>query len=305
MALLITVQAYSQRSNPSWLLSDEQESRFYELLHSLTKRTLVKARGGAPIFGYRGFSVRRAPGSELLFFVRQGIVDPGSHQESLVDQDRSVESFLLETSGDRIDETLREEARGALLEPAEKLLELRLGQFVGFTESPECPNVNAAADAPQYNPSLWNDIPAVTDHNNCYSYANNQPLGRAPLPGRAHDVFVVYANCGLDVIDEGGGVGIGAVRAAMADGLNRAPNFPEELKGGGGWYVAARLSEKFDDCHWLRQDFNGCWSQKNGEDVVTNVDSDGMIITDPWKGNFGKYSVFCAILITNSRVGIK
>jgi hypothetical protein len=302
MSLFVTAQAYSQRANPSWVLSDKQEGQFNELLRSLRQRTLVKARGGAPIFGYRGLSVRRVPGGEPLFFVSQGIVDPGSHQASLVDQNRSVEAFLLETSGDKVDETLREEVRGALSVPAEELLELRLRRLASFAGGSDCPNANLAADAPLYNPSLWNDIDAVRDDNNCYSYANNQPLGRAPLPGRAHDLFVAYSSCGLDGIEEG--TGVGAIKASMSDGLKPAPSFPGKLKEGDGWYVAARLSEKFDDCHWLRQDFAGCWSQKNGEDIVTNVDSDGAPITDPRRGNFGKYSIFCAILITNSRVTI-
>jgi hypothetical protein len=305
MPLLVTAHAYSQRANPSWLLSNAQESRFYQLLRSLRGHTLAKARGGLPVFGYRGFAVSQLPGGEPSFFVGNGIVDPGSHQASLLDQNRSMESFLLETSVSAIDETLREEVHGALEIPVEKLIELRLRLLTELPAEADCTSTNAAVDAPSYGPSLWNNLSTVRGDNNCYNYANNKPLNKAAIPGRANGVSIVYTSC------DGGGPQVPPlssgppVDCAVADHLTRAPNFPAKLNKGEGWYVAALLSDKFDDCHWLRQDFSGCWSHKNGEDIVKNIDADGNLITDPRSGNFGKYSIFCAVMITNPKVVIR
>jgi hypothetical protein len=299
MSLLVTMHVYSQRANPSWFLSSAQESRFNELFRGLREQTPLKARGGLPIFGYRGFAVSQIPGSEPSFFVSRGIVDPGSHQASLLDENRSVEAFLLESSGIGLDMDLKGEVDVVLQAPVKKLIELRLGQAAGMPSG--CPNANTAADAPSYDPARWNAISAVVGNNNCYNYATNKPLNNYATPGKAGGINITYTSCDGDGPE---GPVKGPAEGAVADGLKRTGNFPAKLDKGEGWYVAALLSEKSDDCHWLRQDFSGCWSHKNGEDEVRNVDADGRLITDPRLGNFGKYSIFCRFMIANIKVNI-
>jgi len=180
MALLVTAHAYSQRRNPSWILSDAQEDSFSEILRGMRERSPVKARGGIPIFGYRGFAVTQLPGAEPAYFVNRGIVDPGSHELSFLDENRSMETFLLSTAGSGVDETLKEEIRESLQESFENLLQLHLRRLQDETD---CPNVNIAADAPDYNPSPWNSVDSVRGNNNCYNYANDKPLGNSAIPG--------------------------------------------------------------------------------------------------------------------------
>ena len=262
----------------------------------------LKARGELPIFGYRGFAVSQAPGAEPRFFVNQGLVDPGSREASVLDENRAMESFLLETAGGAVDDILREEMVDALQEPLDKLINSRLENFLHPFTEPVCANANMAYDAPPYNPTPWNSVASVTGHNTCYNYANDKPLGNSAIPGRAHGKNVVYTSCEGDGPQ---GPRFGSVEGAIADGLRPAVNFPANLGRGDGWYVAARLSIKHDDCHWIRQDSSGCWSHKNGEDTVKNIDLGGHLITDPRACDCGKYSIFCGIMITDSKVVIR
>jgi len=43
------------------------------------------------------------------------------------------------------------------------------------------------------------------------------------------------------------------------------------------------------DYHYMRQDSDGTWSHKPGEEEVTNLDYSGDVITDPRAADVGKY----------------
>jgi hypothetical protein len=79
MTSRITLNVFSGRPNPTWLLNDSEEQQLADRLKSsqeLTERRPSGAYGG---LGYRGFSITRDaahPQGPLSMMVHQGIVGP-------------------------------------------------------------------------------------------------------------------------------------------------------------------------------------------------------------------------------------
>ncbi|WP_170229179.1 asparaginase domain-containing protein [Polyangium fumosum] len=132
-------------------------------------------------------------------------------------------------------------------------------------------------------------------NNNCYAYGCNIATNTFPQPGRASGNLLT-----LDTLD-------GATVAAYAtkDGLIEVGKdmaslfaFASSRKGTqgalDGHFVALMISPPGDanwpgDYHWARCDDNvefRSWSQKDGNDQVTNFDFAGNPIRDPAKANW-------------------
>jgi hypothetical protein len=299
MSRLVTLHVYSQRADPSWFISEEQERELARRLLLLPERAPLKARGGVPVFGYRGFSVSLLPAGGPVLSVSQGIVDPGPSELSLIDRDRTIERFLLETDGDAVPGVLREEVQLSLSKSVEELWSNRV--------KPPSPEAMAevackkmAEDAPAYKPEIWNTIADVRKNNNCYNYATDKLLCNSATPGKAHDISVVYSSC------LGSEEKPGPQAGAIADGLEARSDFSKKLAKGGGWYVALMLAETYQDCHFYRQDASGCWSHKLGESEASNQDASGNIITDPRNCDSGGiYTIFCTFMIAHPGVVIE
>jgi hypothetical protein len=91
----------------------------------------------------------------------------------------------------------------------------------------------------------------------------------------------------------------------LKDGLLKVNDFSAQLQPGEGWYVALAVRPGHD-CHWYRQDANGCWSHKPGVDEATNLDNSKNIITDPslTSCDRGPYTDFCGFMVTKKGVVI-
>lgn len=286
--LEVVLNVYSGRPNPQWTLTDAQENSFLSQLDQVTKTTLVKPSGVLPRLGYRGFQVTRGPRSPqgpLSLFIQEQIIDFGQLEPNRIADNRDLERWLLDTAKVSLPPKVRASITNEINRPAsdtEKYLSARLTG----SECPQC----MAADAPAYNPALWN-IPAVQPFNNCYNYANDQITNTFAQPGRAAGVEPVNIDC-----DD-------YQAAATADGLAFAAGFANPLAAGQGWYVALVVWPGVD-FHWYRQDDNGCWSHKPGQTPVTNLDNSGNLIADPQHCDLGDYN-FCCYMITNRNVVIQ
>ena len=227
---------------------------------------------------------------QIQLTVNDGIIDPGATGTSFFDREREIESWLLETAGDRVSGIVREHVRSALARPAEEAVQARAEHLIFKMPKPEC--VPKAEDAPFFDPVPWN-LDAVRLGNNCYNYANDQPRGSYAQPGRAAGINAGPLCTEMQL-------------AAKADGLAFQASFSRTLEPGEGWYVAlARWpgdQESPPDFHWYRQDRNGCWSHKPGQDEATNLDSSNHVITDPSACDRAPYIEFCAFMITNGSV---
>ncbi|MGE7993605.1 hypothetical protein ACQKPE_21725 [Pseudomonas sp. NPDC089554] len=180
-------------------------------------------------------------------------------------------------------------------------------------------------------------------NNNCYAYGCNITPNTFPQPGRQSGYLLTSADFSKPV------AGLGAVVSSYAvkDGLVMAGMNMAELmkfkssKQGinpgvgvgvgalGGHFVALMVSPAGDanwpgDYHWARCDNSsgGCdsWSQKDGNDQVTNFDFAGNPITNPatanWTVNQGpisntntnelvaSYQFYCFMFVPDSGVNI-
>jgi hypothetical protein len=286
MVTVVTLNTYSGRPNPSWTLTEEQEKTLTERMDALATITDARPSGVHGGLGYRGFQVARHvedPGRSDRFHVHESIVDRGIGSSNLA-ANPDLESWLAGTAGSAIADDLRQHVTSVI--NSATLNKFALNP-VGTTPCPP----NQAADAPAYNPGIWN-VPNVQPYNNCYNYANNNATNTFAQPGRAsgHQATVMTCN--------------NVQPAAQSDGLQPVANFAGKRTAGQGWYVALVVWPN-NDYHWYRQDNVGCWSHKPGQTAVRNVDNAGKAISDPRTCNRGPYTDFCSYMVTNKGVHIR
>jgi uncharacterized protein RhaS with RHS repeats len=132
---------------------------------------------------------------------------------------------------------------------------------LGRDPKPTCPPSNIP-----YEPDKWNGDSQGAE--NCYNYACNRKRGKFTGPGENSGEKYKQATC-----EE-------LVKAALRDGAV----MPNE-KGccpNGYHKIQAVITPRYqNDYHWYRQDNNGKWSHKDGDQSATNLDASGNEIDDP------------------------
>jgi len=288
MSLTVTLNVFSGRPNPVWTVPEGASEELNSRIAAITTTSNLKPAGVVAGLGYRGFSVRRNEESQPIY-IHGGIVDPSPTSPTLIASDREIETWLLSTAGSQIGDDVKAHVQESLQSSISDELLLYKWPFP-LAKCHPC----VAADAPVYNPAIWNTA-AVQPNNNCYNYANNRITNTFAQPGRATGhMYTQLNNCAA----------AGAVEpAAVSDGLHPVPNFAGHLAAGHGYYVALVLWPG-TDFHWYRQDKVGCWSHKPGSTAARNIDNAGHAIADPKIANRGPYTVFCTYMVTNHRVHI-
>ena len=147
----------------------------------------------------------------------------------------------------------------------------------------------------EYNSGYWQSI---TSSNNCYSYAINNPAtsGGTQQPGALAGVTISVER------DENKNINFpkyenDIIEAVKADFMayfnlsneNALQNYfreveRDELCPEGTYKIAFGVGyDGVDvDYHFYRQDASGYWSHKQGTTLVTNVDSNGSLLPDPY-----------------------
>ncbi len=128
------------------------------------------------------------------------------------------------------------------------------------------------------------------EHNNCYAYACQIASNTYAQPGRMSGYKLSRKFLDAEIIS-----------AAQKDGLINIGDSIDKVKdfnrnnGGLGHYVCLLISESNSqyglrsDYHWVRCDDNsnfGKWSYKMGTGMVTNLDFEGKLISDPSEANW-------------------
>lgn len=104
MTILVTLEVFSGRPNPRWVLGLDQEAEFNRLVLALAVGSPVPADER---LGYRGFRVAVAqPNAASHSLIVSGGMVIGS-SGTRVDVGRRVERFLLQTGQDHIDPALQ------------------------------------------------------------------------------------------------------------------------------------------------------------------------------------------------------
>lgn len=124
--------------------------------------------------------------------------------------------------------------------------------------------------------------------NNCYSYAvdnnveNNAETGLDPGAESGNPLLhaLYYMGYNYKLKD--------LIAAAESDGLQFLGRnvSAEDMVQDGRHLVSLHYEHGTGQYHWARQNADGTWSHKPGLTDVTNVDSDGRVITDPRTANF-------------------
>jgi hypothetical protein len=128
---------------------------------------------------------------------------------------------------------------------------------------------------PVFEGEKWNKSPEQ-ESNSCYNYAldmrSSGKKGKNLNPGDASKRTVNTPFFCRDVI-----------AALVADGLEETRN---GACGSGCWKIVCLRGPRMQpdpDIHFYRQDDDGTWSHKRGDDRATNKGKDGNPITDPEK----------------------
>jgi hypothetical protein len=149
-----------------------------------------------------------------------------------------------------------------------------VGAFIGYRPAQDCDGYYMSY---RFQPN-----------NNCYAYACNIASNSFAQPGRLHGYLYPEPPTGPGVqagAEQDGLVYIGTSLDAVQS---------DTATGDGGQYVALLISDADTpngwpgDYHWVRcDDLNQfrSWSQKDGNDHVTNFDFAGNPITDPASAN--------------------
>jgi hypothetical protein len=283
MPSIVTLDIYSGRENPTWVIDDQQISE----LRRQSARATGPRQGPLPLLGYRGFHVRPVESEHVPALRLEGHAESvAGAGDAVVVASPAAEEFLLSTAGKSISAAVKKHVKDAIARGISPDLLRALAHALAH-RCPAC----LAADAPVYNPNFWN-VPARQPFNNCYNYANDQATNTFAQPGRATGKPITALSCP------------GVQPSAVSDGLKACPNFARKLGKGQGWYVALVIWPGVD-YHWYRQDTVGCWSHKPGHTQARNTDNQGKAIADPKTCDRGPYVKFCTYMITNRKVRIR
>lgn len=289
----VTLDVFSGRPNPTWVLSDEQAR---ELIDRAAGRALAAPDSGPGLLGFRGYIVtavsddaaERAglPASFRLDAVpADRLVAPeGLAARALtVDESAAASTWLLSTAGDAVEEDVLEYVKGAIGERSAAYKASAAAEELGEGPSPEAEEAapkgvaRAAciiANTP-YNPAFWN-VPSVQPYNNCYNYAMNYRSNTFAQPGRISGHPNSVMQCP------------NVATAANWDGCTA-------YCSGSNKNVALVVWPN-RDYHWYRYHSNGFWGHKPGGTAARNTDNSGNVIggtRNPYNCNRGNYTHFC------------
>jgi hypothetical protein len=297
--MIVTLDAFSGRPNPSWRLSEKDAAKVIE---RVAGRAQALAETEAPsILGPRGFLISASSDDEatdnvpsLLRVGAPGAVAGAGTPGLSVSESAEFSSFLLETGRHVLDADLmsfieqfiRDQARpsaeaGAFdvsMEPAEPAPEEAPPAESAPAETGLALAPCVIANTP-YNPGFWN-TPAVQPKNNCYNYAMNWRSDTFAQPGRISGHLYTAINCAA----------VGA--AADWDGCHAYCSGSNKNVA-----LVVSLTPGFIDYHWYRRQKEGFWAHKPGGTAVRNYDNknrliDGVHLT-PANCDRGPYKYFC------------
>lgn len=262
MSVVVTLNIFSGRPDPSWELTAEQARELVARLKGIGRATLMKPPGIVGGLGYRGFTITsiREASLDPEVYVHRGIVDFSRFDVNRIADNVDLEHWLLATATTMLDEGIRRTAATAIDGAATMSL-------------PETSFV-----VPDYDPGKWNNDPTILRRNNCYNYANDKITNTFAQPGRGSGTMYGAINCSE----------VGA--AAQRDGqvpVGSASSTPAQ-----GRFVALVIWPGAD-YHWYRLDANTRWSHKPGGTPARNTDNSGQLISDPQTCNRGNYTVWC------------
>lgn len=287
--MIITLDVFSGRPNPTWKLNEKDAKKFVERFAS---KSVVDAESIESPLGYRGFSIEassdiKLPDNIPSKFHVGGTLSDDTKTKSFknplltLDETDDATKWLLTKSENAINpevlayvkDTLKKQKKGFKEEtPKEIIKDIHLEKLAAASP---CIIQNTG-----YSPTFWND-PAYITLNNCYAYAMNNRSNTFPQPGRRS--------------------GHPLTAAPTCSNVKTASNWDgcKSTCDGGNKLVALVIWPGMD-YHWYRKHSQGFWGHKPGQTAARNVDSlnriiDGTTLT-PFNCARGPYTIFCSYL---------
>lgn len=297
--MIITLDVFSGRPNPSWKLSPQNAKAFLE---RFANKSVADANEVDNVLGYRGVIVSASSDEQLpdnmLSEFRVGgnsTASAGSDAEAKIglsaDESDDAVLWLLSKGQHAVNEDVL-----AYVHDTIEMRKSGIGDThptemdENKTEQPEqavaapCVIQNTA-----YNPAFWNTA-AAQPKNNCYNYAMNYKSDTFAQPGRitGHQ-YVAPPTCAK-------------VSAAAAwDGCKITCNGPSKN-------VALVIWPNVD-YHWYRRHSEGFWGHKPGGTAARNIDNSNIIINGttrkPDNCNRGPYTIFCGYYYSPTGMMVK
>jgi hypothetical protein len=270
----LTFDVFSGRANPSWRLPPIISRQLFDLVND---NGLVRRLTSAefPVhLGYRGLQIIWPPEIVVKYRVTPLLNLPVDAFDHLV-LFRELAAIARFIGFFGLDEFQR------LVRLIIELLQKRASSSA--PPSASAPPGPRAGPCPfemlPFEPGPWND-PQFKPTNNCYAYAANKRAlyPDKPQPGTATGTTCAFPPTGPDVR-----------AAAKRDGAHDVGDcFPDSEAPR---LLVALVIWPGEDYHWYRK-HPDCWGHKPGSTAARNVDSSGVVITNPETCNRGPYTEF-------------
>lgn len=148
MPSIVTLDIFSGRENPSWVVDDDKVADLQRVAGAAAGTRL----GPLPILGYRGFHVRPVDSEHAAAARLEGLPESAAGAgDAVIAGQREAEEYLLSTAAEHIDEQLRAHVRDAIARGPD-MAAIQAAEAAAAVRCPPC----HAHDAPAYNPNFWN-----------------------------------------------------------------------------------------------------------------------------------------------------
>ena len=302
----VTVDIFSGRPNPSWMVIDQAEGAGFLKAIAEVPELISKPDSGFGGLGYRGMTIELfgdEDASDLKLPATFGFANMAGRNlrrageiaasliENMTKYNRiSLPEHELTPINAQIQAYCLEQLEAFVKNPP-KILELpkRFPRATRKTvRDPKCDQ--CFYEISRFNPAFWNSDPYVQHNNNCYNYARNWRTNTFAQPGKAHGCYPYPIQC-PDV-----------TKAALCDGLKQPcdclPNAEYPRR-----HMALVIAPGID-YHWFREQIGGFWGHKPGGTPAKNTDNGGAIVTNPETANRGIYTQFCGYFYAGKSVVI-
>lgn len=312
--LKITVDLFSGRPNPSWIINDKGGD---DLIKKISKNPQIisEPESGYDGLGFRGITLELLDDEKIdklpsIFTIANGISrdQKASIQiaREIIDQMLMYERYSMDIHNltpinkeiqriiiDSIDQYEKDldKIRKYIKSPSNVTRSSAIRVTVNDRDCKDC-----KYEESKFNPDFWNNDSFVRLNNNCYNYGRNWKTNTFAQPGRFSGATAASWSC-ADV-----------KAAAMRDGLRERCNclpqseYPRRL--------LALVIAPGVDYHWYRKQKNGFWGHKPGGTNARNIDNSKILITDPRTCDRGagtslNYTNFCGFFYAGKSVMIK
>jgi hypothetical protein len=298
--LQVTVDIFSGRPNPTWIVADETEAR--AILKDLVKERglLTDAAAAEGMLGFRGLSVQSLS-DELAhdFDVGAGVYLAAGPLVRNIRANELAERLIASmTKGEAVagvaEDAVPLEAplQSFLTTQLERTSRVSLGDVEerlvpGPVEEAAAAVVSCTIELGAFNPGFWNNNATIRSNNNCYNYASNKRTDTFAQPGRGCGHMYTAITCPE------------MTRASVCDGLHHRYNcFPDSERPRYLVALVVAPGPGFIDFHWYRKQREGFWGHKPGGTAARNIDNSGRVIADPRTCDRGLYTQFCGFFYT-------